>query len=143
MLFGAGAGWLGIGVVFALPLVALLVASLRASRARSHALAQAIDLAWRSAARDVVLSAKNGITTEGLTQLLPISADAAEHLLTELTIEDSVSSHITDEGQIVFTPGLRIAASPAAGDPAAGLGLDAELEALAAEHEAARERQQR
>jgi hypothetical protein len=141
-LFNLGAWWLVLGLFFALPMIALLVTALRRASDRHKTTDDAIDAAWRSAAHDIAQQATHGITAEQLAEHLGTTAAVAEQLLTALSIEDKVQSHITDEGQLMYTAGLRIEGAHAAelGLPQPK-GLDAELEALAAEHEAAELRQ--
>jgi len=128
-----------LGLVFALPMVTLLVTALRRSTDRRKTTDNAIDSAWRSAAQDIAQQATDGITAEQLAQHLGTTAAVAEQMLTTLSIEDKVQSHVTDEGQLMYTTGLRIeGARPANHGQAQPMGLDAELEALAAEHEAAK-----
>ena len=137
-LFSLGAWWLVLGLVFALPTVALLVTALRRAADRGKAADESIDAAWRSAAHDIAQQATDGITAEQLAEQLGTTAAVAEQMLTTLSIEDKVQSHVTDEGQLMYTTGLRIeGARPADHAPLQPIGLDAELEALAAEHEAA------
>ncbi len=138
-LFSLGAWWLVLGVVFALPMVALLVTALRRSADRRKTTDESIDAAWRSAAHDIAQQATDGITAEQLAEQLGTTATVAEQMLTTLSIEDKVQSHVTDEGQLMYTTGLRIEGTrPADHGPLQPMGLDAELEALAAEHEAAK-----
>ena len=141
LLFGFGAGWMTAGIIFALPLIAMLAGGISRSRAHSQTIARAIHAAWQSAAKDVALDARDGITAEQLAQQLHLPVSDAEHLLTQLNIEDQLQSHITEEGQLSFSPSLRIAPLDAPAQ-AQAMGLDAELEALAAEHEASRKHNQ-
>jgi ribosomal protein S27AE len=131
--FTAGA----VATVVSLPFVLLAITAATRSGKRSKEVAVSFNEAWRIAARDVVLGKEGGMTAQELSRVLPLSASDAEQLLTELTVDNTVTSQITADGQLNFAPSprLRIAMAKTL-VPDDESALAAEIEALAAEHNA-------
>jgi hypothetical protein len=140
LLLGGGSwGMLG-GIVFGLPWVVLAILSMSRAGAKTQELKQALDEAWRTAARDVAMASKDGITGADLARQMGLDATTAENLVAELSIDDAMRARMTDDGRIVVAPleGLRIDTSASASTPSALDPLEEKFAALeAAEAEAA------
>ncbi len=126
------------GILIAIPF--LLVAILAAFRApaRTKQIKNAVDEAWKSAAKDVAVQmATRTVTAQQLAEALPVGVAQADQLLTQLTVDDVLRADITPEGRIAYSPSMRFAPT----GPAAGSNLEARFEQLATEEAAAAEGQ--
>src|SRR5690606_39063157 len=113
-LFGVGSwGLLGLG--FALPWLVLTILASQRAASQTKDVQRALDEAWRTAARDLVIASKNGITAADLAERMGLDQTAAENLVAEVSIDDAVRSRMTDDGRIIVAPveGLRIDTGPA------------------------------
>lgn len=142
LLLGGGSWGMFGGVVFGLPWVVLAILSLGKARGKTEDVKRALDQAWRMAARDIAMASESGITAADLARQMGLDQAAAENLVAELSIDDTMRSRMTDDGRIVVAPleGLRIdtSASAAASTPSALDPLEEKFAALeAAEAEAA------
>ncbi len=103
LLFEPGVIGAGLGFAAALPFLLLAFTAIAKSRARTQDIQRAIDQAWKSAARDVVLASPDGITARQLSQQLPVPEQAAETILAELSVDDMLQSRVTDDGKLQFS----------------------------------------
>jgi hypothetical protein len=103
MALGAGTVGFVLAIAGILPLLLLTITAITRSRANGAAIQQQLDEAWKSAARDVVLSQNKAVTAASLAKALPISEAAAETLLAQLSVDDSLRSDVTDDGQVAFS----------------------------------------
>jgi hypothetical protein len=118
----------GIGLALTIPFALLAITGFRKARQRTQQVNRAVDAAWMSAARDIAQQSREPVTTEQLSEMLPLSTERSEQLLARLAVDDMLSSEITPEGRLSFAPALRI--EPATDD--ARQEEQAELEQLAA-----------
>jgi hypothetical protein len=116
LLFEPGLVGAGLGIAASLPFLLLAFTALGKSRARTEDIKRALDQAWKSAARDIVLASPDGLTAKQLSEKLPVSESAAETILAELSVDDMLYSRITDEGRLQFsaTPATRLRVDEAA-----------------------------
>jgi hypothetical protein len=106
LLFGlAGTAF---GAAAALPFIVVALVALGQARGKSAELTRAVGEAWKSAARDVVMQSKQGVTSEQLAAALAVSPAGAETLLTELAVEDAFRSEVTDDGRLIVAPGAAL-----------------------------------
>lgn len=147
LIFGAGLTWAISGMALAAPFVVLALAGFARSKGKAGDVQTALQQAWKSAARDLILAHPNGITTKRLAEMLPMSEDAVEQLAAELSVDNEVSSRVTDDGRLLLQgsgapTGMRIDAGASPGvDAAFGDPLEerfAELEQAEQEAKAGR-----
>ncbi|MBW2452858.1 MAG: zinc ribbon domain-containing protein [Deltaproteobacteria bacterium] len=103
LLFEPGLIGAGLGLAAALPFLLLAFTALGKSKARTEDIQRAIDGAWTSAARDIVLASPDGLTARQLSKQLPVSEQAAETILAELSVDDMLQSRVTDDGKLQFS----------------------------------------
>ncbi|MBI4705300.1 MAG: zinc ribbon domain-containing protein [Deltaproteobacteria bacterium] len=120
-LLGVGIVGTGLGVLVSLPFLLLALLALARSRQRTADVVQAIDDAWKSAARDVAEQAAKPIAAADLGAALGIEEEQAEGLLAALTVDDELEAEVTDQGRLSFGRPVRIAADAEApaGEPEA------------------------
>lgn len=142
--FGFSLGLLATALVVLSPLAILTALSVRRARDQTKLLIAQLDEAWTRMAADVARQSKGPLTAESLARALGVEEPQAEELLALLDASDVVRSDITDEGQIVYEPKLRVRPSGGSRDEVTEADILAETEALAeaeAEPERAARRQ--
>jgi hypothetical protein len=102
LIFGAGSIWAVSGVALAAPFVALAVAGLARSKSQEAAAVKALNAAWVSAAREIIIAHPGGMTAQQLAETLPISVEQAEEVATRLSVDSVVSSRVTEDGRLLF-----------------------------------------
>jgi len=103
LLFEPGVIGAGLGIAAALPFLLLAFTALGKNKTRTEDIQRAVDAAWKSAARDLVLASPEGLTAKQLSKKLPLSVQAAETLLAELSVDDMLQSRVTDDGKLQFS----------------------------------------
>ncbi len=81
------------------------IAAFLAWRRRRQALragSEALRLAQLSAARDVLGGARRDLTAQDIARYLELPLGQAEQLLTELNVDDSIVSEVTDAGEVTY-----------------------------------------
>lgn len=117
------------------PLALVTALALRRTREKTKEIAAALDEAWLLHATDVANQAEEPLTAPSLARLMGLSESQAEELLALLEAGDVVRSELTDDGELLYHPKLRIGAQRAAGSKTERARVSAEeraeVEALA------------
>jgi hypothetical protein len=143
LIFSAGFGWALTGAFALGPLLLLLVLAITRSKGKTQEIQKALDRAWTSAARDVVLSEKGGIALPDLAARLGLAEAHAERIAAELSVDNQIASRVSDDGRLILegTTGVRIDPGSTPEVPADPLEARfAELERQQAEEEAEEQR---
>ncbi len=121
-------GATGSGLMLGLAAVPLILAALAWRRSNRHRAErdESLDLAWSTAAREIIEQHDRELTASDLARIMHLPEDEAERLLARLDVEDVVRSRVTDAGEIVYSTGA----------PAARLRVEGEDHDATAEAEA-------
>ena len=123
LIFGAGALWAVSGLALAAPFVLLALGGFARSKSQSEEVDKALREAWKIAARDIIIAHPGGMTASQLAEQLPLTEQQAEQIATELSVDNVVSSRVTEDGrlllQAVAPRGARIDESVTANEPVA------------------------
>lgn len=95
------------GVAMVLPWVILALVARQKAKGETKNLTHALDEAWKSAARDVVVQS-DGVTASGIGEALGLEESKAEELLAELSVDDGLRSRVTDDGRLVLAPSTMV-----------------------------------
>ncbi len=95
------------GVAMVLPWVILALVARQKAKGETTNLTRALDEAWKSAARDVVVQS-DGVTASGIGEALGLEESKAEELLAELSVDDDLRSRVTDDGRLVLAPSTMV-----------------------------------
>ena len=141
-IVGASTTWLTVSLAAILPIVLLSLWASRKSKKHAAAMTERLDHAWQVGVRHILAQHPEGMTAETLARTLDVPLAEAESILATLSVSTDVHSHVSPDGQVIYSAGLRIGLEPHASPSAAApMSLDAELEALAAEVEAEQAKQ--
>lgn len=95
------------GVAMVLPWVILALVARQKAKGETKNLTRALDDAWISAARDVVVQSE-GVTASGIGEALGLEESKAEELLAELSVDDELRSRVTEDGRLVLAPSTMV-----------------------------------
>jgi hypothetical protein len=140
LIFGLSLGLVVTAGITAGPMVLLLLVALSRVKNKTGEIQKALDQAWTGAARQLVLASKNGIAVPDLAERLGMTEADAERIAAQLTVDNQVSSRVSDDGRLVLegTTGIRIDADEGGSPMADPLEARfAELERQQAEEDAA------
>lgn len=72
------------------------------ARGRTRSIADALNEAWRSGARDVLEGADREFTAAELARILGLPTAQTETLLAALNVDDQVGARVTDDGDVAY-----------------------------------------
>ncbi len=120
LIVGTGMISTVVGLALSAPFFALAVAGYVQSKRASAKVDKALHAAWKSAARDLLMAHPGGMTAKQLSEELPLSLEQAEQVAAELSVDNTISSRVTEDGRLVLqavgSAGPRIATVPVQAD---------------------------